>query len=612
MGSGATRGSASAADSVDAIDLAVLSSRLDSIVREMESTVLRTARSSVVGLSKDFSCSILSSDDELLATAEGLPIHVYGSHLLARSMRRHHPEFAPGDAFLHNDPYDGNTHAADQSVLVPVFFADEHVFTVCVKAHQADIGNSLPTTYMAGARNVYEEGALIFPCVRIQHAHTDEEDIIRMAQRRIRVPEVWFGDYLAALAACRVAEEHLQELCGRFAIDRVRTFVRAWLDYSESRAREAIRELPGGALEITGGFDPFPGVEEGISVRVKVDVDVVRGGVRIDLRDNPDCVSAGLNLTEATARSSAIAGMLLVLNASREAAEARVPLNAGSFRCFEVMLREGCVVGIPRHPVSCSMATGGPSATIMALILAAFAREQEGLGAGLPPFGAAPYLGVISGTDPVNGQAYITQFFCGTAGGPATGESDGWLSFVAIAAAGLLYRDSVEVDEQKYPIVIACSRVRPDSEGAGRWRGGPGNLCEYGPRRAPMQVFYALEGIVNRSEGVRGGLASSPPSAFLRSADGSVAELPQSLGAVEVQPGERIGSRSAGGGGYGDPHQREPAHVLQDVREGVLSVARAGSVYGVAIRGDPDRFETLEIDRAKTRKLRTPTDEFPG
>lgn len=589
---------------VDPIDLAVLASRLDGVVREMENTVLRTARSSVVGLSKDFSCSILSGDDELLATAEGLPIHVFGTHLLARSMRRHHPDFRRGDAFLHNDPYDGNTHAADQSLLVPVFHEAEHIFTVCVKAHQADIGNSQPTTYMAAARDVYEEGALIFPCVRVQRDSRDVDDIIRMARRRIRVPDVWYGDYLAAVAACRVAEQRLQELCERFGVERVHAFTAAWLDYSEARAREAICELPPGGFEVCGGFDPFPGVESGIPVRVKLEVDHEQGRVRIDLRDNPDCVPAGLNLTEATACSSAIAGVLLVLNASREALETRVPLNAGSFRCFDVELREGCVTGIPRHPVSCSMATGGPSATIMALILAGFARVIDGLGAGLPPFGAAPYLGVISGTEPDSGRPYVTQLFCGTAGGPATAQEDGWLSFVAIAAAGLLYRDSIEVDEQKYPIAIARSELRPDSEGAGRHRGAPGNLCEYGPRAGVMQVFYALEGVVHRSEGVRGGLAASPPAAYRCGAQGGIVELPETIGQVELRVGERIGSRSAGGGGYGDPRQRDPAQVLRDVREGYIGIDRARSVYGVAVTGDPSRFETLRVDADETSRLR--------
>lgn len=589
---------------IDPVDLAVMASRLDGIVREMENTVLRTARSSVVGLSKDFSCSIVSAGDELLASAEGLPVHVYGSGLLTQAMRRFHPDFAEGDAFLHNDPYTGNTHPADHSILVPVFVDGEHMFTAVVKAHQADIGNSLPTTYMPTAIDVYAEGALIFPCVKIQRDYRDIDDIIRMCRVRIRVPEVWYGDYLAMVAAARVAERRLKTFVAKFGMSRTGIFVTAWLNYAESRARDAIAELPAGRMTMSGGFDPFPGAEDGIEVKVTMEVDPAAGRVMIDLTDNPDCIPGGLNLSEASARNAAIMGVMIVLNSRADASTARVPLNDGAFRRFDVRLRENCVVGIPRHPHSCSMATGGPSATIAALECAAFAAAAEGLGAAHPPYGAPPYLAVVSGDDPQTGGAYITQLFCGTAGGPATAESDGWLSYVAIAAGGLLYRDSIEVDEQKYPILIASSRVRPDSEGAGRRRGAPGNLCEYGPLRGRMQVFYALEGVVNPSLGVRGGGTSMSPSAYRVEPDGAIVEHPETVGAIGLNPGQRIGSRSAGGGGYGDPLRREPESVLADVQEGYVSIGRAHDIYGVVLTGDPTRFETLTIDRAATAALR--------
>ena len=151
-------------------------------------------------MARDFSCSLVTADNQLLATAEGLPVHVIGSEFLAEAMTElHGDDLREGDAFLHNDPYLGNTHSADHAILVPVFFEGEHVFTAVAKAHQADCGNSLPTTYMPGADDVYEEGALNFPCVRVQRDYENVEDIIRMCRRRIRVPEQWYGDYLAAL-----------------------------------------------------------------------------------------------------------------------------------------------------------------------------------------------------------------------------------------------------------------------------------------------------------------------------------------------------------------------------------------------------------------------------
>ena len=135
------------ADVLDATTLAVMANRLDSITREMSNTVVRTARSTTMA-ARDFSCCIVSSEHELLASPEGMPAHVFGMGPSAKVMAEYHPDFAPGDAFLHNDPYIGNSHAADHQILVPVFFEGEHVFTACTKAHQVDVGNALPTTYM--------------------------------------------------------------------------------------------------------------------------------------------------------------------------------------------------------------------------------------------------------------------------------------------------------------------------------------------------------------------------------------------------------------------------------------------------------------------------------
>jgi N-methylhydantoinase B len=214
---------------LDPVLLAVLASRFDTIVREMSNTLFRTSRSSVLNMARDFSCCIVTAQDELLSAAEGLQVHVLGAGLQTRWLRELHPDLADGDAYLHNDPYLGNTHTADHTLLVPVFLDGEHVFTTSAKAHQADCGNAEPTTYMAFARDLYEEGGLNFPCVRIQRDRADVADIIRMCQRRIRVPEIWYGDYLASLGAARIGERRLHELAGRYGVATLRKFITAWL-----------------------------------------------------------------------------------------------------------------------------------------------------------------------------------------------------------------------------------------------------------------------------------------------------------------------------------------------------------------------------------------------
>ena len=231
----ASAGDTAVAYTMDPVLMAVLANRLNAIVREMSNTLLRTARSAVLAVVRDFSCAIVTADNQLLCPGEGLPVHIFGSALQSQSMCDLHPDLTSGDAFLHNDPYLGNTHAADHMIMCPVIVDGEHLFTTCAKAHQADCGNSIPSTYHAYARDVYEEGALIFPCVRVQKDYKDVADIIRMCRRRIRVPEQWYGDYLATVGAARIGERRLTELVRRYGMDTIRQFMRDWFAYSERR-----------------------------------------------------------------------------------------------------------------------------------------------------------------------------------------------------------------------------------------------------------------------------------------------------------------------------------------------------------------------------------------
>ncbi|PKP72193.1 MAG: hydantoinase, partial [Alphaproteobacteria bacterium HGW-Alphaproteobacteria-5] len=210
-------------DNLNGAELAILNSRLEGIVRKMANTLLRTGRSGVLNRAKDFSCCIVTADCELLAAAESLPIHVLsGPDIMARTMIDYHPVLKRGDAFFHNSPYHGCSHPADLTILVPVIDGDgRHRFTVLAKAHQADIGNSEPTTYMATARDVYNEGALIFPAVQVQRDYRDIGDIIRMCEMRIRVPEQWRGDYLATIGAVRIGERELLALGEEIGWDRL-------------------------------------------------------------------------------------------------------------------------------------------------------------------------------------------------------------------------------------------------------------------------------------------------------------------------------------------------------------------------------------------------------
>ena len=589
----------------DPIKMLVMANRVDGITREMTNTLVRTARSTTL-IARDFSCSVTDFQHQLLAAPEGIPVHVYGSGLICESMADLHPDFKEGDAYLHNDPYLGNSHPADHTILVPVFVQGRHIFTACIKAHQSDIGNAIPTTYTPKAKDVYEEGALIFPCVLVQEHYTDVGDIIRMCMKRIRVPEMWYGDYLAMIAAARVGEQRLKELCTKFGLENVQHFIEEWKDYCERLAQHAIQELPAGRIHATTALDPFPGLPDGLPLQATVDVDATQGRVTIDLRDNPDCTPTGLNLSESCSINAGISGVLTVLNSKRDATHSLVPNNAGSFRRIQVLVRENCVVGIPRHPASCSMATNTVADRALGMIYAAFGRLADGIGLAEPCWGSPVFEAVVSGWNRARGEPFVLQLFSGTAGGPATYESDGWLTFSIPAGGGLAYIDETEVVEQKYPFVVWETYVRPDSEGAGRTRGAPGNIATYGPlpHADPIEAHYSLDGSFNVPQGVQGGGPALGPAAYLIDSDGTTTHLPDIVGEQVIPPGKNILSHSAGGGGYGHPHLRDPDRVLTDVVEGYISIERARDVYGIALTGDPARVETLAVDAAATASLR--------
>jgi len=582
---------------MDPVLMAVLANRMNAIVREMTNTLLRTARSAVLAVVRDFSCSIVTADNRLLCPGEGVPVHIFGSSLQTQAMCDIHDDLAPGDAFLHNDPYLGNTHAADHMYMVPVFVDGVHLFTTCAKAHQADCGNSIPSTYHAYARDIYEEGALIFPCVRVQKNYEEVDDIIRMCRRRIRVPEQWYGDYLATMGSARIGERRLIELVERYGADTIDQFIKDWFVYSERRMIEAISKLPKSRLENVSVYDPLPPVlPTGLPIKVVVEIDPNEARITVDLTDNEDNKDFGLNESVACATSNAMCGVFNCI-------DPEIPHNAGSFERISVKLRKGCLAGIPQFPHSCSMATTNIADRIVNATQAAFAQIGDGHGLAEGAMGMGAGAGVISGKDwRFGGSPYINQEWLIANGGPGTPSTDGWLNYGLPVAGGLIYRGSVEVEESKHPILIKHLRVIPGGGGAGRFRGAPGADVLYGPRHDPMTVVVSCDAQHNPPQGVRGGKAGPPAQTYKIHKDGTKEKLP---GVVEchLDPGEWIRGIDAGGGGYGDPLERDPERVLNDVLERWETLERAEKIYGVVFTGTPLE-ETLAVDVAATTQRR--------
>ena len=465
----------------------------------MANTLLRTGRSGVLNIARDFSCCIVTRDNRLLAAADSLPIHVLsGPDLMCAAMQRFHPELKRGDAFLHNSPYHGCSHPADHTLAGAGVRRGRHAsLHRAGQGAQADCGNSIPTTYMGAARDVYEEGALIFPAVQVQRDFRDIEDVVRMCQMRIRVPGNG-GATTSPWWAPRIGERELLALAADVGWEGC-IAIRALVRLFRATQIDAIGKLRPGRAVRTSRHDPVPGTPaDGVEVKVAVHVDTEAATIEVDLRDNPDSLPCGLNLSEACARTAAMVGVYNSIDHT-------VPKNAGSHRRIKVLLREGCIVGIPRHPTSCSVATTNLADRVANPVQCAIAEISDG--AGLAECGAIipPCSAVVSGVHPGSNRPFVNQMGLGLSGGAAAPAADSWQTICHVGNAGLCYIDSVELDELRQPMRVYERRFLADSEGAGRHLGASSLKVIFGPIGTSLDVAYVSDGTINAARGVRGG-----------------------------------------------------------------------------------------------------------
>jgi N-methylhydantoinase B len=589
--------SAQDAPEFDPILLAVLSSRIQSIIREMTNTVMKASRSSVIKNGRDMSCGILTYDSRLVCVEEALPIHVTALELTTRPIVELFDDIREGDAFLNNSPYYGGTHHADLTVCVPVFFEGVPLFWTLSRSHHADIGAPEPTTYLPYAKTIYEEG-VHFPCVRCQQDYRDKADILRIAMQKIRVSNIFHGDYQAQVGACRTGERRLRELAAQYGSVMVKAFIEAWMAYGERRAIAAIRKLPAGTYTYTVRHDPVPGVaDEGLPIKAIVTVDPEQGLVTVDARDNPDLVQGGLNLSEACAIAACRIGVFYNI-------DPEMPHNHGSASRIVPLLRDGCVVGRPIHPAGTSVATSNCMERLANAVQCSFTGmgAPYGMAEGGGNFSAA--LGVISGVDSRHGEPipYINQLIMALSGGPGLHGHDGWLTYESSSGNGIMACDSVEVDEAMYPVVFGERRIAVDSCGSGEWCGAPATQGTYRSLTGDILVYYCGDGGTFPANGVLGGSAGATCGSWKRLPSGEDVRLPD-FHSETFTADEMVVYRSCAGGGYGDPRRRDPRLVCLDVNRRWVSLERARQVFGVALDLAPNGID-YQVDACATAALR--------
>lgn len=581
---------------IDPFLMSVLKSRFEAIVREMTLVVMRASRSAVIKNARDFSCAILTYDHQLVSVEDALPIHVMSMDMATRPLTELFDDIKQGDMFVNNCPYTGGTHHADLIMAMPVFYQGEPLFWVVALSHHADTGAPAPSTYLPFAKTIFEEG-MHFPCVRIAENYKEKKDILRIGSMRNRVPELWLGDVAAQNGACKTAERRIIDLIDRYGRDTVVNFVEDWFDYGRRCAKAAIAKLPAGTYEYETCHDPVPGVaDNGIPVRVKVTVDPEAGEILVDVRDNIDNVPGGLNLSANTCTGSCRIGMFNNLDEN-------IPHNEGAKSQIKVLLREGSVVGAPKYPVGTSVATTNVNDRLMIAGNAVFSRMGAPYGQAESASHLPAGVGVISGADPFKrGKGYVNQIFVGYGGGGANHGHDGWLTYCGPANAGLIQLDSVEVDESMYPIIIERRGIMRDSQGYGEYEGAPGMGGVFFPLDHDMTIIYAADGTTHPPRGVLGGGAAKPSYSKRVGGNGEETILPAFSEEI-IQAGSKIAFTACGGGGYGNPLQRDPERVVASVNRGWLSPEMAGQVYYVVLSetAEPGIFA---LNAAETATLR--------
>ncbi len=581
---------------LDPVIFATLANRLDSIVREAMQVCVQSARSATIQ-ARDLSASVSDGQVRLVSIAQGMPIHVLTSNMSIAPIPELFDDIAPGDCFLNNTPFLGCAHHADYCFCTPVFHGNKLMFWVMLRAHQADTGAPVPTVYLPFAKDVYEEG-IHWPCVRVQRDYKDVADVVRIATANIRVPEQYYGDFAAAVGATRVAERRLTALIEKYRPDTVEQFVDEWIEYGSRRMVDEIRSLPEGTWENETTLDPLPFAPEGVTIKIKLTVDHSEEALIVDLTDNPDQFDAGVNLTEATSKASAMEGIFWCLDPT-------LPHNQGAFDHVKFKLREGCMVGIPKFPIGTSVATTFTADRMASCAIALMAKVDPDRGGGEGGY-VNWGVGVFSGEDHRNGNApYVNELIvsgalCG--GGPAVKGYDGWLTWCTGAVQANGWTTAVELWEKAHPHVIECgAEIVPDSGGAGEYRGSPGMRLVLWAKGNPTVAAGFGDGKAFPPRGVLGGGSGGPSLGFIVNEKlERIEDLPL-VGLFEVKPGFGLESFANGGGGFGDPLDRDPDSIREDVRKGWVSIEQAGETYGVVLDPEP---ELLAVDLPATQRLR--------
>ena len=574
---------------IDPVRFEIIRQAIDAAAQEMCVALYKSAYSTNIKTRLDLSCAILDRQGCVIGQSAAMPCHISAMNVtVPASLKVYGPEnLEPGDQIATNDPYQGATHLNDIIVIAPIFHGDSLIAYAANLAHHVDVGGAQAGS-LAASTEIYQEG-LVLPIVKIARRRRLETDVYRMFVANIRAKRETAGDFRAQIAANVTAERRIVEILERFGLTDLDAYVEELLAYTADRTRLALGRLPEGVFEAEE-FEDDDGHTD-TPIRFHVKITVKDGRVNFDFsgsdRQRPSSMNA--TFTQTFAACAYVTRCLI---------DRDVPDNDGFFRFINVNAPPGLAV----NAQSPAGVAGGweISLRLCDMLFRAFSQAlPEAVPAGCK---AMVCHAVFGGRAPDADEDYVfIETLAGGHGGRHTSDGPD-----AIQTHHQNSQNTpVEEMEVFYPVRTVRYQLIPDSDGAGRYRGGLGVLREYTfPAHTPKFTILADRRIFP-PRGLFGGQDGRTARYTLVLATGETKDLPSKCTFV-VPEGAIVRYETCGGGGYGEPFQRIPALVARDVRDGKVGIERAMEAYGVAI--DP---ATGKVDEPATRRLRAAREIAP-
>jgi N-methylhydantoinase B len=554
---------------VDPITLQVIQARLVGIVQEMQNSLFRTGYSTIIRESQDASCAILNCQGEVVAQHVVLPLHMGAFPACAEAILKTYElaTIQEGDAFITNHPYlGGSPHAPDMGVFTPIFYHGEWVGFAANMAHKSDIGGTVPGSGSGSAREIFQEG-LHLPPVKFMSRLRPIQEIDAIIAANSRTPGVVIGDLRGQVGAARLGERRIAELMERYGKQTILDCTAVLSSNTEKRVRQVIETWPDGESE-GESFVDHDGIDLTRPIRIHVKVTKTGDRIHFDFSGSSDQTQGPANIRPPLVRAACVYCLVALVDRF-------LPINQGLARLVEAKFRAGSVVD-PHFPaaVNTYMPTALAVAEAVLTALAAFVPEKRIAG------GSGSAALVLGGRDADTQRAYVHyEIFSGGTG--ARWGKDG-VSATAFHLSNCKTAP-VEIIESEFPTRIERFEMIPDSGGAGRWRGGLGFARDY--RILTDEVRFSMRTDKHAIEpfGSDNGLPGCKGSCIVNPDADKEKRLPSRFGDQRLGKRDLLRIERPGGGGLGNPLDRAAEQVLEDVRQGYVSVARAKSDYKVVI-----------------------------